>query len=486
MSSKKKEGKQAKPPKSGDQLSASAGLPKVSSSNIPSPTSPKSPTSDTPRRPSNIFKGIGMGALKGLGVSMDAEGNKCLSGGSLAPTFRSTAAGSRRHISQATNDRNKALDQRAKALALCSQIEGRINEKKSFHSRMSSSDLEVGNGNHVVGGVVVDSKALAIEIENVAAELRNLLNGVDSGNDRMATANTNGDGEKGDGKARDDDDEENTLHSRLMRYRYVRKIEAPPPPLEPLEECTKEVKAVDKMEANLSKFRISWSKNAQERAQHWNREEAERIDSARCRREEALHRAEEKLAASWEDKESRCGRVESLRAAQVEKIRLQAAVREDRLAQVRSKRAEEQFQREQRLQETLAAQFQAFSYAAPLPKISSSPRGGSTKKKNHHESASGQSPEPGASPGATFKRQSSFKANADGGAEDSANIANADEEIAEADGAAAAAADNVEQDEVVDPDEDVLGFWGLSDADIAEATEPSRDRPKKIAEGEEA
>eukprot|EP00438_Fugacium_kawagutii_P029122 Skav233719 [mRNA] locus=scaffold2120:365768:377109:+ [translate_table: standard] len=61
----------------------------------------------------------------------------------------------------------------------------------------------------------VDSKALTAEIDSVVTELRNLIAGVDT--EHLGT-----------GVVRKDDDEEEgqSLHAKLLRYRWVRKIEA--------------------------------------------------------------------------------------------------------------------------------------------------------------------------------------------------------------------------------------------------------------------
>eukprot|EP00913_Durusdinium_trenchii_P008032 g7531.t1 len=181
---------------------------------------------------------------------------------------------------------------------------------------------------------LVDSKALTAEIESVALELRNLIAGVDT--EHLGT------GMVKSAEVRKDDDEEEgqALHAKLLRYRYVRKIEAPPPPLEPLENSyLKAPREVDKMDMNLQK--IGWKRDALVRAQHWNKETFDRITTARFRRAEESERVEASLTRQMAMKEKVPQRVEAFRSAQVERLKAKALLREEKLEKVKRKRQEE-------------------------------------------------------------------------------------------------------------------------------------------------
>jgi len=170
-----------------------------------------------------------------------------------------------------------------------------------------------------------------------------------------AGLSASGAGKSAEVRKDDDEEEGQSLHSKLLRYRYVRKIEAPPPPLEPLEGTyLKAPREVDKMEKNLQSFRIGWKRDALARAQHWNRETHERTLSARNRRDEEALSQEANLVRQITVKEEKGPlRVEANRKAQVERLKLKAAAREERLEQVRQRRYEEQRIRQQELKEIL-------------------------------------------------------------------------------------------------------------------------------------
>eukprot|EP00435_Cladocopium_sp_Y103_P061429 s55_g23.t1 len=147
-------------------------------------------------------------------------------------------------ISHSVADRNEVVEKNSKAIQhFC--VVGTPRDKTRRVSEVASTKAPV-----------VDSKALSAEIDSVVMELRNLIAGdtEHSLNPGMVKSNTT--------EVRKDDDEEEgqSLHAKLLRYRYVRKIEAPPPPLEPLEgSYLKTPREVDKMEKNLQTFRRSYS-----------------------------------------------------------------------------------------------------------------------------------------------------------------------------------------------------------------------------------
>lgn len=242
-------------------------------------------------------------------------------------------------ISHSVADRNEVVEKNSKAIQhFC--VVGTPRDKTRRVSEVASTKAPV-----------VDSKALSAEIDSVVMELRNLIAGdtEHSLNPGMVKSNTT--------EVRKDDDEEEgqSLHAKLLRYRYVRKIEAPPPPLEPLEgSYLKTPREVDKMEKNLQTFRIGWKRDALVRAQHWNRETSERTSTARFRRAEDSERFEHNLVQQMAMKERIPQRVEALRSAQVEKLRAKAAAREEKLEQVRRRRQEEREIKQQNLREMLS------------------------------------------------------------------------------------------------------------------------------------
>lgn len=238
-------------------------------------------------------------------------------------------------ISHSVADRNEVVEKNSKAIQH-SCVVGTPRDKTRRVSEIANTKAPI-----------VDSKALSAEIDSVVMELRNLIAGdTEHSLNPMVKSTT---------EVRKDDDEEEgqSLHAKLLRYRYVRKIEAPPPPLEPLEgSYLKTPREVDKMEKNLQTFRIGWKRDALVRAQHWNRETSERTSTARFRRAEDSERFEHNLIQQMAMKEKVPQRVEALRSAQVEKLRAKAAAREEKLEQVRRRRQEEQEIKQQNLRET--------------------------------------------------------------------------------------------------------------------------------------
>jgi len=238
-------------------------------------------------------------------------------------------------ISRTVASRNEEVDRNSKAIQHFSKLDGSPRMKNDRDRRISES-AKVPQ---------VDSKALTAEIDSVAMELRNLIAGVDTD---MSLA------QKSEVRKDEDEEEGQSLHAKLLKYRYVRKIEAPPPPLEPLDGTyLKAPREVDKMEMNLQKFRISWKRDALERARHWNKETADRISTARCRRDEEIERSEAHFLHQLAEKEKVPQRVGALRMAQVEKMKAKAAAREEKLELVRRKKQEELEARQLQLQELL-------------------------------------------------------------------------------------------------------------------------------------
>mmetsp|Transcript_17751 Transcript_17751/g.31064 ORF Transcript_17751/g.31064 Transcript_17751/m.31064 type:complete len:432 (-) Transcript_17751:17-1312(-) len=303
----------------------------------------------------SLFRNCGLGALGGnfllanttaslhrQSEGWDAAGVAAINVGGTS--FRSNQkGGSRWPISPAVVDRNKVVENNTKVvLADVSDEKGVKKVHRQSSRRASEPDKQ--------DIIMVDSKVLAAEIDSVAAQLRNLIAG--EGTDIGAANPTSG------AKAEAQDDEEddgNGLHARLLRYRYVRKIEAPPPPLEPLEETMgKLVRQTDKIEMNQTPARMHWKKNTQERALHWNQETSERRNTARSRREEAAVVLEEQLYHTWKNKDKAVDRVAAIQNAKVEKLKERTLQREQRIEQVRVRRAEEQELKEQKIKENLS------------------------------------------------------------------------------------------------------------------------------------
>lgn len=297
----------------------------------------------------NLFRSVGLGAAGMLGGERAIrEGMEYLNPEVAASinvhgaAFRSGKAGGRWTLSKAVAHHNTVVSNNTKAIA-----ETHARERVTRKSRHDDKQMEPAFDGKVP---LVDSKALASEIENVAAELRGLMAGMDSDNlGAMSPA-----GGK-DETQEDDEDEVTGLHARLLRYRYVRKIEAPVPPLEPLDETySSGPRKSDMMDRNLQPPRILWTRKNEERARHWNRETSERIESARSRRQEALEENATRLEVELSEKEKLIERVEAMRTQQVERLRAKAASREERLEQVKLRQEEERLDMEQRLRDGLS------------------------------------------------------------------------------------------------------------------------------------
>eukprot|EP00930_Biecheleria_cincta_P057660 TRINITY_DN4355_c0_g1_i1.p1 TRINITY_DN4355_c0_g1~~TRINITY_DN4355_c0_g1_i1.p1 ORF type:complete len:435 (+),score=88.36 TRINITY_DN4355_c0_g1_i1:86-1390(+) len=319
----------------------------------------------------NLFRSIGLGAagmLAGgrtiregmeywdpeVAASIDAHG----------AAFRTGKAGAKWTLSKAVAHHNVVVSNNTQAIAE-SHARQRL-DRKSRHDDKQTEPAFDGKA------PLVDSKALASEIESVAAQLRGLMAGMDS--DNLSAMNPTG----GNDEAQEDDEDEGTgLHARLLRYRYVRKIEAPVPPLEPLEDShALGPRRTDMMDRNLQAPRILWTRKTQERAAHWNRETSERIESARSRRQEALEELATRLEVGLGEKERKIERVEAMRTQQVERLRAKAASREERVEQVKLRQEEERLDMEQRLRDglPLRARSREREQSPPAVKRQSSPR----------------------------------------------------------------------------------------------------------------
>lgn len=302
-----------------------------------------------------LFRNCGLGALGGnfllasttasvqrQSEGWDAAGIAAINVGGAS--FRSAEKGSRWPISSAVTTRNKVVENHSKVVMEDAFTADETIAKKGRQNLRRASEPDRQES------LLVDSKALAAEIDSVAAQLRNLIAG--EGTD-IGTTPANG---AKDEAQDDEEDDGNGLHARLLRYRYVRKIEAPPPPLEPLEDTMgKMVRQTDKIDMNQTPARMAWKKNVQERAQHWNQETSERMHTARSRREEATLQLEDQLAETWKRKDKAVDRVAAIQNAKVEKLREKTVLREQKMEQVRIRREEERQLKEQKVKEKLSA-----------------------------------------------------------------------------------------------------------------------------------
>jgi len=304
----------------------------------------------------NLFRTCGLGALGGnfllasttasvqrQSEGWDAAGVAAINVGGAS--FRSAEKGSRWPISPAVVTRNKVVENHTKVVMADAFTADEKNSKKT--GRLNLRRSSEPDRQEVI---LVDSKALAAEIDSVAAQLRNMIAG--EGTDIGTTPAK--DGAKDEAQD-DEEDDGNGLHARLLKYRYVRKIEAPPPPLEPLEDTmSKTVRQTDKIDMNQTPARMGWMKSTQERAQHWNQETSERRHTARNRREEATLQLEEQLFETWKQKDKAVDRVAAIQNAKVERLREKTVLREQKMEQVRIRREEERQLKEQRVKEQLS------------------------------------------------------------------------------------------------------------------------------------
>lgn len=294
----------------------------------------------------NLFEGIGLSAKGRLGrarvmredmQTLDPEAAASIDAVGMA--FRSGKTGAKRTLSKAAAHHNVVVSSNAQAIAK-THARRRIGRRKSNEDDKQTK-LEA------------DAAALASELDSVVAQLRGLMAGMDSENLDAMTVNS----AKGkDVKRGDDEDEGTSLQARLLRYRYVRKIESPVPPLERSGDChSLAPRKTDMMDRNLQAPRIFWSCKTQERAHHWNRETSHRAQSARSRRQWADEENTARLEVHLDEKGRRIEQVEAMRALQLERLHAEAASREERLEQARCRQEEEHLEMERRARDGLPA-----------------------------------------------------------------------------------------------------------------------------------
>eukprot|EP00927_Polykrikos_kofoidii_P042423 TRINITY_DN36350_c0_g1_i2.p1 TRINITY_DN36350_c0_g1~~TRINITY_DN36350_c0_g1_i2.p1 ORF type:complete len:455 (-),score=122.89 TRINITY_DN36350_c0_g1_i2:459-1769(-) len=178
----------------------------------------------------------------------------------------------------------------------------------------------------------IDSQALAAELDSVASSLRMMLSDAPEKLDVARFNRTQADNEDEEGDELDDQ------RKRLLRYRYVRKIEEPPPPLQPFEDLPPEKKpGTDKIDKNRRGTVLACNRTAHDRAAQRNQVFTDRVASARRRREEAETTTMERLVDRLAEKENKVvvrGKAES----QAKK----AAQRDQRLQEAQRRREEQQ------------------------------------------------------------------------------------------------------------------------------------------------
>lgn len=195
----------------------------------------------------------------------------------------------------------------------------------------------------------VDSAAVAAEIDQVMNSLRILLSDSGGGLDSVGAARANQDLE-----ADDEDDKTNGLQERLLQYRYVRRIEDPPPPLPDMEDIAPaKVRRADKIEANLRPSNVAWMLCAQERLQKRKNEAAERAAMARERREDAYAYSYERGAAKVEEHMARDTEASQARQEQLAVLQRRAALREQKAEEAARRREALVRREEERLQDLL-------------------------------------------------------------------------------------------------------------------------------------
>lgn len=151
-----------------------------------------------------------------------------------------------------------------------------------------------------------DAKTFAAEVDLVMAELRRMLSGVAEEGAMAVLAASNKAGASGGFDHERGADHE--LQARLLRYRYVRKIEVQMPPIEPLEAGDlppSSQRRSEKIIENLQSARLLWLRDRKHRVLEAARIQAEKTEIARQRREEAEARLIEELQRRITEKESR-------------------------------------------------------------------------------------------------------------------------------------------------------------------------------------
>lgn len=284
-------------------------------------------------------------------------------------SFRKTG-GARWLISNAVASQNVVLAKNAKVVMKDDDPAAAGRPSVAMHSRtIAATDPDY-----------VDSKTLAADIDAVAAELKQLLSGVEADSNNAALANSASVARA----ERDGDEEEGTvmpLHKRLLEYRYVRKIEAHLPPLEPLEDLgPRPVRKVDKIEQNVTAERLHWLQTRRARLEEQSRQREEKARKAAERREKLAETLELTLSESQAHWEYRARQGSPTSEARFILLKERADLRESRIEEARRRRIEKQASREQKIMSHLAETEMAALHAIQAkghksPGLQKSPRG---------------------------------------------------------------------------------------------------------------
>eukprot|EP00928_Gymnodinium_smaydae_P021965 TRINITY_DN18605_c0_g1_i1.p1 TRINITY_DN18605_c0_g1~~TRINITY_DN18605_c0_g1_i1.p1 ORF type:complete len:490 (+),score=120.66 TRINITY_DN18605_c0_g1_i1:102-1472(+) len=196
------------------------------------------------------------------------------------------------------------------------------NPRRTYRKRMSGKD----DMDDVSKETEVDLKALNAEFEKVAGLLRTVL--CDS-SEQMAVRNKNEEEDEGP-----DESADSARRQRLLAYRFIRKIEEPPPPLQALDSEPLPKRKTDKIDLNRTGAVLAWCKNARERAENASQRTKERAALAR------QQRASEEMFF-MEMNERRCVESESHYAANLQTLDNERRLRLEECAQKRAGRTSE-------------------------------------------------------------------------------------------------------------------------------------------------
>lgn len=180
----------------------------------------------------------------------------------------------------------------------------------------------------------VDSTAIAAEIEQVMSSLKVLFNDVAGGLDHMGAAHAS----TSEGIEVDDDEKVNSLQEKLLQYRYVRRIEEPPPPLQELEDLPALApRPCDKIDANRRPSKLAWYRSAA-RMQERKAEAAQKAAQALQKRQDALASIDEQGRAKIDEFNQRDPASCPARQERLAELQRRATLRDQRAEEAAQRR----------------------------------------------------------------------------------------------------------------------------------------------------
>lgn len=194
----------------------------------------------------------------------------------------------------------------------------------------------------------IDAQALAAEFLSVEAALRTLMS--DNPDKVVVTRSVK------ENEAVDEDDGDNVdeLRKRLLRYKFVRKIEEPPPPLQSLDELPPEAKSgTDKIERNKQNSMLSWVRSTKSRVCQRNQERQERTYIARQRRESAEFNKDQCMAERLAELEMKTEAASRPKLELQDRVQQMAAIRNARLEEAKQRHVEFQARKKEQALENL-------------------------------------------------------------------------------------------------------------------------------------